>query len=135
MATKTKKETGKTGKKKKIVVAGGEGAVHIQATSNNTLVSLTDSKGNLLAQSSAGALGHRGAKKGTPFAAQQAVETALKDIANFGVTKVGIYIKGSGNVRDTAIRAVGATGVQVLFIKDVSPIPHNGCRPPKARRI
>ncbi len=130
MAT-TKKET----KKKKITVAGGEGAVYIQATSNNTLVSLTDSKGNLLAQSSAGALGYRGAKKSTPFAAQQAVETALKNIANFGVTKVGIYVKGSGQGRETAIRSVGTAGVQVLFIKDISPIPHNGCRPPKARRL
>lgn len=130
MAT-TKKET----KKKKITVAGGEGAVYIQATSNNTLVSLTDSKGNLLAQSSAGALGYRGAKKSTPFAAQQAVEAALKNIANFGINKVGIYVKGSGTGRETAIRSVGTAGVQVIFIKDISPIPHNGCRPPKARRL
>lgn len=127
----TKKET----KKKKILVSNGEGAVYIQATSNNTLVSLTDSNGNLLAQSSAGALGNRGAKKSTPFVAQQVVEAALKNIANFGVKKVGIYVKGAGNGREAAIRAVGTAGVQVLFIKDVSPIPHNGCRPPKARRL
>lgn len=131
MATKTSKET----KKKKITVSDGRGDVYIQTSSNNTLVSLTDVKGNLLAQSSAGALGYRGAKKSTPFAAQQAVETALKNVASFGVNKVGIYIKGAGSARETAIRAVGTAGVQVLFIKDVSPIPHNGCRPPKARRL
>lgn len=127
----TKKET----KKKKTLVAGGEGAVHIQATSNNTLVSLTDSHGNLLAQCSAGALGNRGAKKSTPFVAQQIVETVLKNAANFGITKVAIYVKGSGNGREAAIRAVGTAGLAVTMIKDVSPIPHNGCRPPKARRL
>lgn len=130
MAT-TKKET----KKKKILVANGEGQVHIQATSNNTLVSLTDSQGNALAQSSAGALGNRGAKKGTPFVAQQVVETVLKNVSNFGITKVGILVKGAGGGREAAIRAVGSFGLQILYIKDVSPIPHNGCRPPKARRL
>ena len=133
MATKTKKET----KKKKILVSNGEGAVHIQATSNNTLVSLTDSQGNLLAQSSAGKLGYRGAKKSSPYVAQQVVEDALKNVGNYGITKVAIYVKGAGNGngRETAIRAVGTAGLQVTMIKDVSPIPHNGCRPPKARRL
>ncbi len=130
MAT-TKKET----KKKKITVAGGEGAVYIQATSNNTIVTLTDNKGNKLDACSAGVLKYSGAKKSTPYVAQQVTETALKNIANYGITKVGIYVKGSASGRETAIRAVGSTGVQVLFIKDVSPIPHNGCRPPKARRL
>ena len=130
MAT-TKKET----KKKKITVAGGEGAVYIQATSNNTIVTLTDNKGNKLDAWSAGVLKYSGAKKSTPYVAQQVTETALKNIANYGITKVGIYVKGSASGRETAIRAVGSTGVQVLFIKDVSPIPHNGCRPPKARRL
>ena len=122
-------------KKKKILVSNGEGAVHIFANSNNTIVSLTDSKGNLLVQCSAGALGNKGAKKTTPFAAQSAVETALKNIANYGITKVAIYVKGAGNAREAAIRAVGTAGVQVTMIKDVSPIPHNGCRPPKKRRL
>ncbi len=126
-----KKET----KKKKILVANGEGHVHIQATANNTLVTLTDSNGNRLDQSSAGALGNRGAKKSTPFVAQQVVETALKNVNNFGINKLGIFIKGAGNGREAAIRAVGAAGLPILFIKDVSPIPHNGCRPPKARRL
>ncbi len=130
MAT-TKKET----KKKKILVSNGEGAVHIFANSNNTIVSLTDSQGNLLAQSSAGALGNRGAKKTTPFAAQSAVEAALKNVANYGINKVAIYVKGAGNAREAAIRAVGSFGLQVTMIKDVSPIPHNGCRPPKKRRL
>ena len=127
----TKKET----KKKKKVVSGGEGAVHIFANSNNTLVTLTDSQGNTLAQSSAGALGNRGAKKTTPFATQSAVEACLKDVAQFGVSKVAIYVKGAGNAREAAIRAVGSAGLQVTMIKDVSPIAHNGCRPPKRRRL
>lgn len=127
----TKKEI----RKKKILVSNGEGAVHIFANSNNTIVSLTDSQGNLLVQSSAGARGNRGAKKTTPFAAQDAVETCLKDVANFGITKVAIYVKGAGVAREAAIRAVGTAGLQVTMIKDVSPIPHNGCRPPKKRRL
>lgn len=122
-------------KKKKILVSNGEGAVHIQCGPNNTIVSLTDSQGNLLAQSSAGARGNRGAKKTTPFAAQDAVETVLKNASNFGVQKVAIYVKGAGVARESAIRAVGTAGLQVTMIKDVSPIPHNGCRPPKRRRL
>lgn len=127
-----KKET----KKKRIVRKDvGEGALHIQATSNNTLVSLTDSQGNLLVQSSAGALGNKGAKKSTPFVAQQIVETVLKDVSSYGITKVAIYVKGAGGGREAAIRAVATAGLGVTMIKDVSPIPHNGCRPPKARRL
>lgn len=129
--TKTKKET----KKKKILVSNGEGQVHIQATSNNTLVSLTDSQGNALAQCSAGALGNRGAKKSTPFVAQQVVETVLKNAPSFGISKVAIFVKGAGGGREAAIRAVGTAGLQVTMIRDVSPIPHNGCRPPKKRRL
>ncbi|MBE7076687.1 MAG: 30S ribosomal protein S11 [Clostridiales bacterium] len=127
----TKKET----RKKKILVSNGEGAVHIFANSNNTIVSLTDSQGNVLASGTAGELGNRGAKKTTPYAAQQAVDKALKDVANFGISKVAIYVKGAGVAREAAIRQVGAAGLQVTMIKDVSPIPHNGCRPPKKRRL
>lgn len=126
----TKKET-----KKKVKVRNGKIAVHIQATQNNTIASVTDSEGNVLAQSSAGALGNRGAKKSTPFVAQQVVETAMKDVISNGANEVEIYIKGAGGGREAAIRAVGATGLKVTMIKDVSPIPHNGCRPPKARRL
>ena len=126
-----KKET----KKKKILVSNGEGQVHIQCSANNTIVTLSDSKGNVLKQCSAGARGNRGAKKTTPFAAQDAVETCLADVSKFGITKVAIFVKGAGVARESAIRAVGAAGLQVTMIKDVSPIPHNGCRPPKARRL
>ena len=113
-----KKET----KKKKILVSNGEGQVHIFANANNTLVTLTDS-------------GNRGAKKTTPFAAQDAVETCLANAAKFGVQKVAVFVKGAGVARESAIRAVGTAGLQVTMIKDVSPIPHNGCRPPKKRRL
>ena len=125
----------KESKKKKILVSNGEGRVYIFCNANNTLVSLTDNQGNVLAQCSAGALGNRGAKKTTPFAAQEAVAKCLENAAKFGVSKVAIYVKGAGVARESAIRAVGTAGVQVTMIKDVSPIPHNGCRPPKARRL
>lgn len=125
-----KKET----KKKKITVSNGEGEVHIFANANNTLVTLT-SQGNALAQSSAGARGNRGAKKTTPFAAQDAVEACLSNASKFGITKVAVYVKGAGVAREAAIRAVGTAGLQVTMIKDVSPIAHNGCRPPKKRRL
>lgn len=126
----TKKET-----KKKVKVRDGKIAVHIQATNNNTIVSVTDKNGNVIKQSSSGAEGNRGAKKSTPFVAQQVVEAAMKDVVNNGATEVEIYIKGAGGGREAAIRAVGSTGLKVTMIKDVSPIPHNGCRPPKARRL
>ena len=126
-----KKET----KKKKILVSNGEGQVHIFANANNTLVTLTDSQGNALAQCSAGALGNRGAKKTTPFAAQEAVEKCLENVAKFGISSVAIFVKGAGVARESAIRAVGTAGLGIISIQDVSPIPHNGCRPPKARRL
>ena len=126
-----KKET----KKKKILVSNGEGQVHIQCSANNTIITLTDGNGNALKQCSAGARGNRGAKKTTPFAAQDAVEACLADVAKFGITKVAIFVKGAGVARESAIRAVGTAGLQVTMIKDVSPIPHNGCRPPKKRRL
>ena len=126
-----KKET----KRNKKTVSNGKGQVHILTGPNNTLVTFTDDHGNALAQCSAGALGNRGAKKTTPFAAQEAVETCLANAAKFGVSEVEIYIKGAGVARESAIRAVGTAGLKVTMIKDVSPIPHNGCRPPKKRRL
>ena len=126
-----KKETKRTKK----TVGNGKGQVHILTGPNNTLVTFTDDHGNTLAQCSAGALGNRGAKKTTPFAAQDAVETCLANAAKFGVSEVEIYIKGAGVARESAIRAVGTAGLKVTMIKDVSPIPHNGCRPPKKRRL
>ena len=131
MATKSTEN-----KKKKIVRKNiGEGAVHIQATFNNTIVTFTDAQGNAISWCSAGALGNRGAKKTTPFAAQDAVETCLANASKFGVQKVAVFVKGAGVARESAIRAVGTAGLQVTMIKDVSPIPHNGCRPPKKRRL
>ena len=126
-----KKET----KRNKKTVSNGKGQVHILTGPNNTLVTFTDDHGNALAQCSAGALGNRGAKKTTPFAAQEAVETCLANAAKFGVSEVEVYIKGAGVARESAIRAVGTAGLKVSMIKDVSPIPHNGCRPPKKRRL
>lgn len=126
-----KKET----KKKKYVSKTGKGQVHILAGQNNTIATLADDAGNVLAQCSAGALGNRGAKKTTPYAAQEAVETCLKNASNFGISKVDVFVKGASNAREAAIRAVGTAGLQITMIRDVSPIPHNGCRPPKARRL
>ena len=111
------------------------GAAHIQSTFNNTSVTLTDSQGNALSWASAGELGFRGSKKSTPFAAQSAAETAAKAAMEHGLKTVEVYVKGPGSGREAAIRALQATGLEVTMIKDVTPIPHNGCRPPKRRRV
>ena len=112
-----------------------KGQAHIQSTFNNTLVTLTDMDGNALSWSSAGSLGFRGSKKSTPFAAQMAAETATKAAMEHGLKTVEVYVKGPGSGREAAIRALQATGLEVTMIKDVTPIPHNGCRPPKRRRV
>ena len=111
------------------------GIVFIQATFNNTLITITDLEGNLVAQSSAGARGFRGSRKGTPFAAQQAASAAAASAKDSGLRSVDIRVKGPGSGRESAIRALQATGVEIKSIKDVTPIPHNGCRPPKRRRV
>ncbi len=111
------------------------GAAHIKSTFNNTLVTLTDMQGNALAWSSAGSLGFRGSKKSTPFAAQMAAEVAAKGAMEHGLKTVEVYVKGPGSGREAAIRALQAAGLEVNMIKDVTPIPHNGCRPPKRRRV
>ncbi len=128
-------EKKKVVRKKKQTKNVDKGAVHIQASFNNTLVTFTDLAGNTLAWSSAGSLGFKGARKSTPFAAQQAVETAAKLAKEQGLKSVEVYVKGPGNGREAAIRALGAAELNVTKISDVSPIPHNGCRPPKKRRI
>ncbi len=128
-------EKKKVVRKKKQTKNIDKGAVHIQASFNNTLVTFTDLAGNTLAWSSAGSLGFKGARKSTPFAAQQAVETAAKLAKEQGLKSVEVYVKGPGNGREAAIRALGAAELSVTKISDVSPIPHNGCRPPKKRRI
>ena len=111
------------------------GQVHIQSSFNNTLVTVTDMQGNAISWSSAGSLGFKGSRKGTPFAAQQATETAVKAAKEHGLRSAEVYVKGPGSGRESAIRAIGACDVEITLITDVSPIPHNGCRPPKRRRV
>lgn len=111
------------------------GAAHIQSTFNNTIVTITDTEGNGISWASAGGLGFKGSKKSTPFAAQMAAETAAKAAMEHGLKSVEVYVKGPGSGREAAIRALQAAGLEVTMIKDVTPIPHNGCRPPKRRRV
>ena len=111
------------------------GAAHIRSSFNNTIVTLTDTQGNALSWASAGGLGFRGSKKSTPFAAQTAAETAAKAAMEYGLKTVEVYVKGPGAGREAAIRALQASGLEVLSICDVTPVPHNGCRPPKRRRV
>lgn len=134
MATKTagaKRVTRKRRERKNIE----RGAAHIRSTFNNTIVTLTDTAGNALSWASAGGLGFRGSRKSTPFAAQMAAETAAKAAMEHGLKNVEVYVKGPGSGREAAIRALQAAGLEVSLIKDVTPIPHNGCRPPKRRRV
>ena len=112
-----------------------KGAVHIRSSFNNTIVTITDVNGNALSWASAGGMGFRGNKKSTPFAAQMAAETAAKASTEFGLKSVEVYVKGPGSGREAAIRSLQAAGLEVTMIKDVTPIPHNGCRPPKRRRV
>ena len=112
-----------------------KGQVHIQSSFNNTIVTVTDANGNAITQCSAGALGYKGSRKSTPFAAQQAAETAAKAAMEHGLRSVEVFVKGPGQGRESAIRALGNVGLEVTLISDVSPIPHNGCRPPKRRRV
>jgi small subunit ribosomal protein S11 len=112
-----------------------KGAVHIRSSFNNTMVTVTDTQGNAISWASSGGLGFRGSKKSTPFAAQTAAETAAKAAMEFGLKSVDVYVKGPGAGREAAIRSLQAAGLDVSMIKDVTPIPHNGCRPPKRRRV
>lgn len=111
------------------------GAAHIRSSFNNTIVTMSDMQGNVLSQSSSGALGFRGSRKSTPFAAQMAAETAAKAAMEHGLKTVEVYVKGPGAGREAAIRALQTAGLEITLIKDVTPIPHNGCRPPKRRRV
>lgn len=112
-----------------------KGQAHIQSTFNNTIVTLTDTAGNALSWASAGGLGFRGSRKNTPFAAQMAVETAAKAAMEHGLKTVEVFVKGPGAGRESAIRALQVAGLEVTMITDVTPVPHNGCRPPKRRRV
>ncbi|MBQ8764821.1 MAG: 30S ribosomal protein S11 [Clostridia bacterium] len=131
MAKTVKKVTRKRKERKNIE----RGAAHIRSTFNNTIVTMTDVNGNALSWASAGGLGFRGSKKSTPFAAQMAAETAAKAAMEHGLKTVEVFVKGPGAGREAAIRALQAAGLEVSMIKDVTPIPHNGCRPPKRRRV
>ncbi|MBE6563440.1 MAG: 30S ribosomal protein S11 [Ruminococcaceae bacterium] len=112
-----------------------KGAAHISSTFNNTIVTITDVNGNTVSWASAGELGFRGSRKSTPFAAQMAAETAAKIAMENGMKTLEVYVKGPGSGREAAIRALATTGLNITLIKDVTPIPHNGCRPPKRRRV
>ena len=125
-----KKRSGKKVKKNIL-----NGTAHIQTTFNNTIVTITDPNGGVIAWSSAGSLGFKGSRKGTPFAAQMASETAAKKAMEMGLKQVDVFVKGPGAGRETAIRALQAAGLEITLIKDVTPVPHNGCRPPKRRRV
>lgn len=131
--TKTKGKS-TTARKKKIKRSFNRGVAHIHATFNNTIVTITDQQGNVIAWSSAGALGYKGAKKSTPFAAQLASQAAGKTAYDQGLRQVDVEVKGPGAGRESAVRALATAGLQVLSIEDTTPIPHNGCRPPKRPR-
>ncbi|MGV3526794.1 MAG: 30S ribosomal protein S11 [Candidatus Sericytochromatia bacterium] len=133
MARTNKSKT--TTPKRKVKRGVSRGVVHIQSTFNNTIVTISDRQGNAISWSSAGMVGFKGAKKGTPFAAQSAAENAARAAMDQGLQEVDIYVKGPGSGRETAIRALQAVGLTVSRIRDVTPIPHNGCRPPKRRRV
>ena len=130
MAAKTRKATKR--KVKKNIPAG---VVHIQATFNNTIVTITDLAGNTVAWSSSGVCRFKGSRKSTPFAAQLVAEDAARKAMEHGMKQVGVYVKGPGTGRESALRAIANCGLKITMIKDVTPIPHNGCRPPKRRRV
>ena len=132
MAKATAKKVVKRRRERKNVE---KGAVHIRSSFNNTMVTITDLQGNALSWASSGGLGFRGSRKSTPYAAQMSAETAAKAAMEHGLKTVEVYVKGPGQGREAAIRALQSAGLEVVMIKDVTPIPHNGCRPPKRRRV
>jgi small subunit ribosomal protein S11 len=125
----------KTAAKKRIVKVDAYGDAHISATFNNLIVSLTNKQGQVISWSSAGKMGFRGSKKNTPYAAQMAAQDAAKVATDAGLRKVDVYVKGPGAGREGAIRALATNGIEIVMIRDVTPLPHNGCRPPKKRRV
>jgi small subunit ribosomal protein S11 len=139
MAKAQQSATGKAGKNKKFKKRERKnvpyGLVHIQASFNNTIVTITDNLGNTLSWKSSGSLGFRGSRKGTPFAAQQAAINAANQARDHGLRSVDVRVSGPGSGRESAVRALAAAGIEVRSIRDVTPIPHNGCRPPKRRRV
>jgi small subunit ribosomal protein S11 len=135
MAKTSSAGAGKKVTKKKSVKTDAEGVAHIQASFNNLIVSMTNKTGQVISWSSAGKMGFRGSKKNTPYAAQMAASDAAKVAHDAGMRKCEVFVKGPGSGRESAIRAISQTGIEVTIIRDVTPMPHNGCRPPKARRV
>ncbi len=133
MAKKVVKKTAGRRRRDRKVVERGQ--AHIKSTFNNTIVTITDAAGNALSWASAGGLGFRGSRKSTPYAAQMAAETAANAAKDYGLKTVEVFVKGPGSGREAAIRALQSAGLYVTMIKDVTPVPHNGCRPPKRRRV
>ncbi|MFQ5541892.1 MAG: 30S ribosomal protein S11 [Candidatus Binatia bacterium] len=129
------KTEGKIVRKKRGRKNISEGVAHIHSTFNNTIVTITDTQGNVVAWSSAGSMGFKGSRKGTPFAAQQAADNAAKKAMDHGMHAVQVFVRGPGAGRDSALRSLQMAGLNISLIKDVTPIPHNGCRPPKRRRV
>jgi small subunit ribosomal protein S11 len=122
-------------KKKKKIVAESHGVAHIKATFNNVMITLTDNSGNTLSWATAGKMGFKGSRKNTPFAAQVSAESCSKEAFDMGLRKVDVVIKGPGSGREAAVRAMQVAGLEILSIRDITPMPHNGCRPPKKRRV
>jgi small subunit ribosomal protein S11 len=131
----TRQQASAAARRRKGKRVGAEGFAHIRATFNNTKITITDTNGNVVSWNSAGSAGFRGSRKGTPFAAQIAAERAARVAIDMGMRNLTVLIKGPGAGRESAVRALGAAGFQVIAIRDVTPIPHNGCRPPKKRRV
>lgn len=129
-----KKASAKSAKKRNVVVEAS-GEAHINASFNNIIISLTNTRGQVISWSSAGKMGFRGSKKNTPYAAQMAAEDCANKASEYGLKKVKVYVKGPGNGRESAIRSIHNSGIEVTEIVDVTPLPHNGCRPPKRRRV
>ena len=130
-----KDRKGKSSRKKKEKKNIPTGVAHVQSTFNNTIITITDPEGHVICWSSSGAMGFKGSRKGTPFAAQVAGDDSARKAKEHGVKRVEVYVKGPGSGREAAIRSLQAAGLQISLIKDVTPIPHNGCRPPKRRRV
>lgn len=132
---KGKQQSAKAAAKKRIVKVDAHGDAHISATFNNIIISLTNKQGQVISWSSAGKMGFRGSKKNTPYAAQTAAADAAKVAVDAGLRKVDVYVKGPGSGREGAIRSLSQNGIEINIIKDITPLPHNGCRPPKKRRV
>jgi small subunit ribosomal protein S11 len=132
---KTATKTTSTTRRRKVKRNVSTGQMHVQATFNNTIITFTDERGNALSWASAGSAGFKGSRKSTPYAAQMAAEAAGRRAMEHGMKRVDVFVKGPGSGRETAIRSLGAVGLEVGAISDVTPVPHNGCRPPKRRRV